>query len=57
MDLQDNPVAKENNYSKVIFDSCSKLEILDNHDKEGNEVLYSEDDEDEEDDDVTFLKY
>lgn len=41
----------------MIFDSCSKLEILDNHDKEGNEVLYSEDDEDEEDDDVTFLKY
>ena len=45
-------MAKDNNYTKVIFDSCTKLEILDNHDKEGNEVLYSEDDEDEEDDDV-----
>lgn len=33
-----------------MFATCKSLEILDNQDRDGNEVNYSDDDEDEDDD-------
>jgi Ran GTPase-activating protein (RanGAP) involved in mRNA processing and transport len=51
LDLQDNPVASENAYRQTVFEVCKQLEILDNHDRDGQEINYS-DDEDE-DDEVT----
>lgn len=32
-----------------MFEICSKLEVLDNKDKEGNEVEYSDEEGDDED--------
>ena len=55
LDLQDNPVSKNANYRSTIFDLCEKLEILDNKDKDGNEVQYSDSEEEEEEDDVSIM--
>jgi len=40
-----------------VFDACKQLEILDNHDRENNEINYTDDDDedDDDDDDVGYL--
>lgn len=38
-------MSKQKNYREQLFQSCKKLEILDNKDKDGNEVEYSDDED------------
>lgn len=38
LDISENPVEKDKNFSKVLFETFSKLEILNGKDKNGKEV-------------------
>ena len=39
LEFSNNPVEKESGFRKFIFDTFSKLEVLDGRDKKGNEVI------------------
>ncbi|CAD8071308.1 unnamed protein product [Paramecium primaurelia] len=45
LDLSDNPIAKQQGYFQKVFDLVPGLQILDNKDKNGNDIQYSDDDE------------
>ena len=54
LDLTGTELAKQDNYRDKVFELLDELQILDNKDKEGNDIEYDEeeyDDEDEFDDD------
>ncbi|CAD8078987.1 unnamed protein product [Paramecium sonneborni] len=47
LDLSDNPISKQASYFKNVFDLVPGLQVLDNKDKNGNDIQYSDDDEEE----------
>jgi hypothetical protein len=46
--LHDNPISDKDDYREKVFDLFEDLEVLDNLNKDGDEVL--SDDEDDDDD-------
>ncbi|CAD8062592.1 unnamed protein product [Paramecium primaurelia] len=59
LDLSDNPISQQQGYFQKVFDLVPGLQVLDNKDKNGNDIQYSDDedglggeDSDESDDDL-----
>ncbi|CAD8073945.1 unnamed protein product [Paramecium sonneborni] len=46
LDLSDNPISEQADYFKNVFDLVPGLQVLDNKDKNGNDIQYSDDEED-----------
>ncbi|CAD8168685.1 unnamed protein product [Paramecium octaurelia] len=45
LDLSDNPIAELQGYFQKVFDLIPGLQVLDNKDKSGNDIQYSEDED------------